>query len=192
MREFSGIVLAGGKSSRMGTDKTKLQWNHMSMLEWQVEKLRSAGAAEILLCGKTDKMIPNTRCVPDILPDRGPLGGVYSGLQAAKHPIAMVISADVPLLPISTIHKLLHAHHSDATLLEHDGNIEPLIGIYNSSLVPIIFSLIHEQSASVRSLLAHCCWTTVEYTGDPFLLWNCNTPSDYQKALQLANDDTMQ
>ena len=185
-QKCSGILLAGGASSRMGRDKTALQWNNVTLLEWQAEKLRRAGADEILLCGRSDCAIPDVRCVPDVLPRRGPLGGLYSGLMAASHPAAMVISADVPLLPAETLRELYLAHKSDITVLRHGEHIEPLIGIYDCNLAPLLLSLIREGSAPVRALLRQCTWESIPFDGDPQLLCNCNTPEKYEEALRYA------
>lgn len=82
---LSGIVLAGGASRRMGTSKAELLLNGKSLLEWQVEKFRSLGITDILLSGRDCPALPGTRVIPDELPDRGPLSGLYSCFRAAKH-----------------------------------------------------------------------------------------------------------
>ena len=64
---LSGIVLAGGRSSRMGTDKAGLSFRGMTLLEWQVSKLQRLGIEEIIISG--------SRGVRDVFPGRGPLGG---------------------------------------------------------------------------------------------------------------------
>jgi len=184
--KFSGIILGGGSSRRMGRDKTQLQLQGKTLLEWQVNKLRAAGASEILLCGVARCDIPKVRCVPDILPRRGPLGGIYTGLLSAEYPDALILSADVPLLPVETLHTLLDLHEADATLLRHGRQTEPLIGVYRCALAPMIQPLIREHSASVWALLDQCDWETVEYKEEEALLCNCNTPEDFEEAIRIA------
>lgn len=185
---FSGIILAGGRSSRMGTDKTMLKLQNKTLLEWQVEKLRSAGADEILLCGRSDIPLPNVRCIPDMLPNRGPLGGIYSGLLASRHPRVLVLSADVPLLPEETLIQLLTSHKHAISLLRHHEKLEPLIGVYDKNLADKILAIIEHNSAPVKALLDQCDWSTVEFYGDERLLCNCNTPEEYIAAVRIAED----
>ena len=187
--QFSAILLAGGKSSRMGTDKSALELNGKTLLERQAEKLFAAGAKEVLLCGKSTIDLSHVIPIRDVLPNRGPLGGIYSGLLAAKYSRAIVLSVDVPLLPSHVLRTLCEAHRSGMTLLRHQNHIEPLIGMYDKRLVNSIYPLIQANSAPVKALLHTCNWQAVDYIGDEAMLCNCNTPDDWKKIQQLATQN---
>ena len=79
---MSAAVLAGGKSSRMGRDKAALPFGGGTLLTYQARKLRALGVKELLLSGAAEA-VPGARLVPDLLPGRGPLGGLHACLSAA-------------------------------------------------------------------------------------------------------------
>ena len=183
---FSGIVLAGGASRRMGTGKAALPLEGKSLLAWQVEKLRALGIQDILLSGKDCPALPGTRVVPDELPDRGPLGGLYSCFRAAEHPRCLVLSVDTPLVPAAALDKLSRLHTKGMTCLRRAGKPEPLIAVYDTALEKSIHSLIKEGGAAVRALERPASCTYFDYLGPPEYLLNCNTPQQFAQARQLA------
>ena len=142
MPPLSGIVLAGGASRRMGSQKAGLLLEGKSFLTWQVEKFQMLGIRDIMLSGKDCPELPGTRVIPDELPERGPLGGLYSCFRAAENSQCMVLSVDTPLIPCSALAKLCGTHRSGITLLRYAGKAEPLIGIYDTSLERTIFPLL--------------------------------------------------
>ena len=108
-KEFCGIVLAGGRSRRMGTDKADITLGGRTFLEIQVRKLQLLGAADILISGK-QAFLPGTCCIPDMTPGIGPLGGLMSCFPSASQRYALVLGVDVPLISVSTLEGLLKAH----------------------------------------------------------------------------------
>lgn len=183
---FTGIVLAGGKSRRMGQSKAQMTLGGRSLLEHQADKLLRAGAAEVLLSGEGCSPLPNTRVVADVLPERGPLGGLHACLQAASYAYCLVLSVDVPLVPEETLRRLCAAHTGGITVLRHGAHVEPLIGVYDSALAPAIFPLIENGGAPMRSLEKVLPWHYLDYQGDEALLCNCNTPSEFERMERIA------
>lgn len=184
-RTFSGIILAGGLSRRMGCNKADLILGGKTLLEHQVEKLRALGINDIILSGADCLEIAGTRIVPDIYTQRGPLGGLHACLQATEYPQALVLSVDVPLVPLSALNHLCRAHTAGVTVLRHGEKQEPLIGVYDSILSDGIAELIAEKSASVRELAQIAPWTCWDYLGPEELLHNCNTPMDMDTARRI-------
>lgn len=138
------IILAGGKSLRMGTNKAHLNWHAMRFIDVLVEKGKQMGFGEILLAG-TRENIDGCRNVLDELPDRGPLGGIYSCLRATSKPNAFVVPVDSPGISTSTIAAIALTHlaeQSEITLLKHGSRLEPLIGMYDTAfhhkILPVI------------------------------------------------------
>lgn len=183
---FTGVVLAGGKSRRMGQSKAQMALLGKSLLERQVDKLHRAGASEILLSGESCRPLPNTRVVADVLPERGPLGGLHACLQTASYPYCLVLSVDVPLVPVETLRQLRAAHTGGITVLRHGAQAEPLIGVYDSALAPAVFSLIESSGVPVRSLQSILPWHYMDYRGDDTLLCNCNTPQEFEEMERIA------
>ena len=179
----SGIILAGGRSSRMGQDKARLPLMGESMLQRQIRKLQCLGIQDILISGT--EAPEGTRSVPDIYPGRGPLGGLHACLQAAENPCCLVLSVDVPLLPAATLERLCRSHKAGITVLSHDGCDEPLVGVYDKGLYAQIEPLIKEQGAPVRKLAQLASWNRCFYLGPEAYLYNCNTPEDYLKVQEI-------
>ena len=187
-RLVSGIILAGGQSSRMGRDKAELTLGGRTLLQIQTEKLRAAGIEDVLISGRREGP-EGTRCVPDRFPGRGPLAGLHACLEAANNPDCLVISVDVPLLPACVLEALLCAHQcgrNDATLLAVRGRTEPLIGVYRSGLSREIAAILEGERYAVRFLLDRIRCGEVPFQGEDAWLLNCNTPEDYETLCRLA------
>ena len=177
----SGVVLAGGFSKRMGTDKAELKLGNLTLLEIQVGKLREIGIEDIMVSGYS-RPVEGTRLIGDIYPHRGPMSGIHACLKAAKNPACLVVSVDVPLFPKEWLEKLIQEHSGPSTVLSHGGEIEPLLAVYDADLARQAEELILSGERSVRKLLNDAELKKLEYTGDPDLLLNCNTPEDFRKA----------
>ena len=173
----SGILLAGGRSSRMGTDKAELMLGGRSLMEWQVQKLQSLGIRDILVSG--NYAVPHTKSVTDELPGRGPLGGIYSCLRAAQNDRCLVLSVDTPLVPASALYHLCRAHKRGITVLRHGNFQEPLLGVYDRNTADAAYDLLTKGGASVRALQACVDWSGFDYKGPEAFLLNCNTPQEF-------------
>ena len=180
IKNFCGIILAGGKSRRMGADKAELTLDGRTFLEIQVRKLQLLGAADIIISGKASDL-PGTRSAMDIYAGCGPLGGLYSCFVSASQMYALVLSVDVPLISLSTLGKLLETHfrdNFDATILTRDGRIEPLIAVYNTDTAGLLAELIENKKLAVRAYIDRLHHQLYSYNGSPDELLNCNYPED--------------
>ncbi len=101
--ECLGVVLAGGQSSRMGSDKGRLRWRGQSLLSDAVQRLKLAGCARVLVSGD----YPEFAHVPDLAPERGPLGGLASVAGHASESRWIVIAIDQPLVDAGMLRRLL-------------------------------------------------------------------------------------
>ena len=179
-KNFCGIILAGGKSSRMGVDKAELTLDGKTFLEIQVRKLQLLGAADIMISGK-ESDLPGTRSVRDLYPGCGPLGGLYSCFVSTSQKCALVLSVDVPLISSSTLEELLGTHFRggyDATILARDGRIEPLIAVYNTDTAGLLAELIKNKKLAVRAFIDRLHYQLYSHNGSPDELFNCNFPED--------------
>lgn len=184
INSVSGVVLAGGFSSRMGRDKAGLELNGKKLIEIQVEKLRELGIGDIMLSGYNGEL-PGTRTVPDIYPHLGPLSGIHACLDAAKGTACLFISVDVPLIPAETLEALIAAHTGGVTVLTHSGKTEPLMAVYDKNLCVRAEETLRTGRTAMMRFLESCNVTTLEFTGDPGQLSNCNTPEEFNMLKQL-------
>lgn len=106
-RDAAGFVLAGGRSSRMGSDKALVQLAGLPLVAHALEILRSAGVPGAI-AGSTSTMEEYAPVIQDIEPGRGPLGGVCAALRSTSARHAIFLSVDSPFIPASLIRYLLH------------------------------------------------------------------------------------
>lgn len=186
MQDVTFVLLAGGHSRRMGRDKAQLRWQGRTFLHHQAEKAQALGAGQILVSGYRGEDCP-WPVVPDVYPERGPLGGMHACFQAAAHPLCLVLSVDVPLVPKELLHRLVQAQRTtggDAVLACCEGRWEPLIAVYRADLAGQIEQIIRPGPAPVRQLVQSCDARFLplgpEYRP---LLQNCNDPAAYAALL---------
>lgn len=106
-----GLVLAGGRSSRMGQDKARLSWQGQPLYRHMIALLNKAGVDHVLLSGSgfaselpASNSGPTVTCLDDLIGGRGPLGGIHSAFaQLNDNDRLLVVPVDMPLLPIEAI-----------------------------------------------------------------------------------------
>lgn len=179
---FSAVILAGGKSSRMGSCKAELPWGGKTLVEHQADRIMALGITDIMVSGYS-RPVTGTRYVPDLYPEKGPLGGIHACLCAAKSAACFVISVDAPLFSPDGMKMLIEAHFaggSSITVAEHCGTLEPLIGVYDSNLSDATEEILQGTNTSVKRLLDQTGFAVCEFS-DENSVRNCNTPDEYNK-----------
>lgn len=175
--EISGILLAGGKSARMGEEKAALALGGETFLDCQIRKFRALGIGDIAISGYGDGM------VPDDEPGCGPMGGLKSCLRRIGHDSALVLPIDVPLVTTQLLAALLREHEkkkAPVTIVSHQGKLEPLIGVYDRSLLPEMERLLKERRYSLRALFDCCPCDVLPWEKESRQFFNCNTPEEYR------------
>ena len=190
---YSLLVLAGGKSSRMGRDKAKLLLGEKSFLECILDKAEMLGIGETYLSGHGWEG-KDVRTVPDRYRERGPLGGMHACFSVMDTPYALVLPVDIPQISMSVLQILLDAHgrllnknHQEYVrplLLSHGERTEPLIGIYPAMLGRKIGAIIEKKPAPVFRLLDETGYDICRVSAREWELGNINTPKDYEMLLE--------
>lgn len=96
--DLTAFVLAGGKSTRMGSDKALLEFDGRTLLSRAMEVARIV-AEEVIILGSREKYGDLGPVVEDIYPERGPLGGIHAALSATRTELNLVVAVDVPFVP---------------------------------------------------------------------------------------------
>lgn len=151
------FVLAGGKSTRMGTDKGLVLHLGKPFVVRIIEAIQSHSDSITIISNTSNYNYLGYPILEDLIKNKGPLAGIYSGLKHSSSQHNLFVSCDMPLLNNAVInHLILHADYSsDASVLIHNNNIEPLCGIYNKKITETLKSLIEEDKLSVISALQH-------------------------------------
>lgn len=176
MMPVSMIILAGGHSRRMGVDKAALTYQGKTFLEIQTAKAEALGISEILISGYTG--------LPDRIPGKGPLGGLETCLRASKHPWALVLPVDAPLVSVEELRKLLsfaQASGKKAVFLQCGGDEHPLIGVYHVSLADAMEAEYTQGRGSVFAFLRRVDYGIYHSSAPKKLFVNINDPESYQE-----------
>ena len=151
------FVLAGGKSTRMGTDKGLVLHLGKPFVVRIIEAIQSHSDSITIISNTSNYNYLGYPILEDLIKNKGPLAGIYTGLKHSSSQKNLFVSCDIPLLNNAVINYLIsHADYSsDASVLIHNNNIEPLCGIYNKKITETLKSLIEEDKLSVISALQH-------------------------------------
>ena len=183
MTQFSAIILAGGKSSRMGKKKGLLTYQGRRFIDIIIDKLLEVGINEILLSGYE---YDDAHCiyVEDVYPNKGPLAGIHAGLQKTSNEHVFVIPEDAPLVPVDYIRQLMDKHlenDSPVTVASCGGRLQQLIGVYDKGLAKACEDILQEEKSTVMKLIDRVGCTDVPFHGDEMLIKGYNTPEEFTK-----------
>ena len=194
MSNAGGIVLCGGKSTRMGTSKALLPFGSETMLQ-RVVRILGTVVSPIVVVAATGQELPalpaNVIVTHDERESRGPVEGLRAGLKGLPESIdaAYVTSCDVPLLVPGFVSELIAlAKGFDIAVMEIDGFPHPLSAIYRRTILPHVEDLLAHDRLRPVFLYERVNTRRVlpaEITADPGLqtLRNLNTREDYERAL---------
>lgn len=184
--QYSLLLLAGGKSARMGTNKAELLYEGKSFLEHMLDKARSLGIEKWYISGY-DARREDVKTVWDVYPDRGPLSGLHASLSAMETPYCLVIPVDAPKLPVEVLESLLRRHEErgreKVLIWEHGVRQEPLIAVYPTAMAPLIGQMIREHSAPVFRAIDTWGFESFRMELEQEQILNVNTPELYKKLL---------
>ncbi len=145
-----GIVLAGGRSTRMGRDKAMLPWNGRPLIEHQLAVLRIAGVDEARVSG----YCPDYDGIADALPRAGPVGGLAGVAAELEEDVwLLVIPVDMPLLSGALLRRLRTSNRT-ASCLRYTGHVLPMRLRLDADCRRHLDTLMHETEPRRRSLRA--------------------------------------
>jgi molybdopterin-guanine dinucleotide biosynthesis protein A len=202
MSGSAGIVLAGGRSSRMGTAKAALEWHGSTLLRRTVGILARVTDGPVLVVRAPGQELPalpaQTEVVEDPREGLGPVQGLAAGLAAldGRAEAAFVSSTDMPFLHPAFVRRVLRAVQGgvDLGLPVARGYPQPLAAAYSVALAPVAAKLVAEERLRPAFLFEQCVVDRLDedaLRADPVLaaldpsldsVINVNEPADYQRA----------
>ncbi len=184
--KFSAVVLAGGASRRMGSDKAWLKVGEHSLLITQVERAVALGAKEVFISGRADKCYEII--AKPVLLDRkmncGPLAGIEHALDVAAENLVLVLAVDMPWLKETFLRWLMNQCEPEIGVVPIiRGELEPLAAVYPKRARLLAVEMLDAQRLSARRFAAACSEVgLVRRVAVPELWWPCfanwNTPED--------------
>jgi molybdopterin-guanine dinucleotide biosynthesis protein A len=183
---MTGLVLAGGGSRRMGRDKAGIEFEGETLASRAARTLAEVCREVLVASGDGTHLAGlGLRQVADAVPERGPLGGIVAGLEAAGHPVVAVVAVDMPYASPALLRMLAAmAAGQDAVVPVTDRGPQPLHAVYATGAATAFRAAIDAGRLSVRGALASVRtrfvtpeeWTVADPSGR--FAENLNTPED--------------
>ena len=187
IRELTGLVLAGGRSSRFGRDKSRLQLDGVPLARRVADALAPCCAEVLLSIGRVVAAAGDGwTAVADNFPDAGPLAGIEAGLARAGTAHLLAAPCDMPLLTTAALRELLaRARPGEITLAGDGANRFPTLGIYPRAVQPALAEFLRGGGRKAWDFLdvSPVPWTVVHLPERAGELRNLNTPADWAAIL---------
>ena len=136
--KITGIILAGGKSSRMGDDKGLMLLNGKPMVQYVIQALQKVVSTIIIISNNEEYEKFGFKVYNDLIKEKGPVGGIYTGLHYSDTEINICVSCDTPLINSSFLSwLLLNSKNNLVTISSYKGKTNQLIGVYKKSGIEI-------------------------------------------------------
>ena len=197
MLTISGIMLAGGQSSRLGMDKSFVNVNGQSLIEQIAAKLTRLSDDVIIVTNSPEKYDHlEARVVGDIYPGKGALGGIYSGLRAVANAQSLVVACDMPFLDLNLLrYMILLACGHDVVIPRIGEFLEPLHALYSKSCLEPIDRLLARGGLKIVGFFSEVRVRYVEeeevdiFDPQHLSFFNVNTLNDLEEMKKMARRD---
>lgn len=181
-QHISIYILCGGTNKRMGTEKGLILFNGKTFIEWIIEAVKPFSDSISLITNNKDYEPLGYPMIPDIYPDKGPVGGIYTALVNSTNDLNIVLSSDIPNINSKVLKKyLLERIHElkDVMFLADVKKAYPLIGVYSKHLTPQFEKALQNDQLKLMELLKEFDVKTIQVdTEDYNALKNINTKQE--------------
>ncbi len=192
--EVTGVLLAGGKSRRMGEDKRYLLVGEQTLLERSLAVLQAVFRKVVVVIAQDSAQLENVTCpvARDLIPDCGSLGGLYTGLKQASTEQVFVVACDMPFLSAPVIsHFVALRTQADIVMAKLSNGLHPMHAVYGRPCLPFLEQMIATRNLKIQDLASHSA-LRVRFVTDKDLaaldptasrsFHNVNTPADLEVA----------
>jgi molybdopterin-guanine dinucleotide biosynthesis protein A len=184
-KDITGIVLAGGKSSRMGTDKSLIMLHNKPLIQYAIDIIKHL-CQNIVISANTNKYeFTGCEVWPDEFPVQAPIIGIYSCLKRSPTNLNIVLSCDMPMITTSLFSYLLvYAKDYDIVVPVHENYLEPLCGIYQRSALPIMEKFIRSKNFALHEFIENTNHLSLKIPDNKFpasIFMNVNTLDDFNR-----------
>lgn len=188
--QLTGIILSGGKSSRMGKEKGLVDFQGKPLISYAINAIKPL--VNSIIIGANNELNEYQKLGYKIVEDEvrhiGPLGGILSALRQSDTMYNIILSCDMPFINKEALQFMNQQRNDyDIVVAAHNGNkIEPLCGIYSKNTLPIIENAIENGNYKLRDIFGKVSFATVNINASlPFysdkLFYNINKPEDIRR-----------
>lgn len=189
---ITGFVIAGGKSSRMGTEKALLTVAGKTLIDHAIAQARTI-SEDILIAGPKEIFSAYGRLVADVYKDCGPLGGIHGALTRTQTDLNLMLAVDTPFITRDFLVYLADAARNDpqamVTVPRTKDGLQPLCAIYRKSFLPPAEQALKEGRLKLDALFHPAATHVIDLTAEalkqrgfsPAMFDNLNTRGDYER-----------
>lgn len=183
----TGIILAGGKSTRMGVDKGFMKFKHKPFIQYSIDALQNL-VDEIIIISNDEKYdIFNLKRVPDLMKNSGPLAGIHTGLSHSKTENNIILTCDIPQINQTILEKLIQPENEafDVTQLRSGERNMPLIALYNKNCNSYFLNALNNGDLQMSQVLKGLKVKTITVSKkEEKYLKNINTLKEFTDELE--------
>ena len=184
-KDTTGVILAGGRSRRMGKDKTMLEIGGITLFDRALRMMRELFSDVLIAGDRKDLVRPGVCCYPDLFPGSA-LGGLYTGLMKSRHDMIFVCSCDMPS-PNGNIARLVVSQDRayDVVVPRTPAGLEPLFARYHKRCLPAMKDMLDRREFRIDDFYPRVRMRYLDAAELPadwqnsFL--NINTPEEYNR-----------
>ncbi len=181
-QQVTGIILAGGSSSRMGFDKGLADFCGKPIVQYSIDTLQQLCSRIIISSNSPSYQQLGFPVHNDILPGAGPMGGIYSSLLHSETDHNLVLSCDTPFVTPALMQRLLDTSEGYQVVLpaSKPGFAEPLIGYYHKNNTTAMLRFIECGNVKLIDYIETTFYRFIPMYSDPDQFININTPEDFR------------
>ncbi len=188
--DITGVILAGGKSSRMGTDKGFLKFHGIPFVKYSIEAVAPLVSETVIVSNNVDYDVFKLKRFEDIIKDAGPLAGIYTALNQTNTDFILVLSCDIPLIKTEILEELVRAETSDFDVIQlvSKGRSMPLIALYHKRCEHRFYQLLQNGERKISAALKNCKVKDLLLRSDQeIFISNINTPEELKVLEHVVN-----
>jgi molybdopterin-guanine dinucleotide biosynthesis protein A len=198
MRHVTGVILAGGKSRRMGRDKAFLPFGQGMLIERVIEVIRQV-TDEVILITNTPELYERfgLPMFADVIPDAGSLGGIYTGLVSSHTPHILCLACDMPFVKPAFLGFLCDTAATgaaDVVIPQNAEDFQPLCAVYSQACREPMRQKIEAGRLKITGFFEQVRVRVIagdllaRYDPHDVMFFNANTPEEYEQARQMAGE----
>ena len=191
---FDAIILAGGKSRRMGRDKAGIELAGKTLLGHAVDNAQGWGASRILIAGPPRSWLDGEYVGDPPGFEPSSLLGFYAGMLASKSKWKLVVGCDMPFVGREIVKMLWHAKNQGGAVATWHNRLQPLPGLYPQHATEVIAKLLAQNRYHLAAVLDNLGPAVVsrdsvaEIDSRGLNFFNINSPDDYELAKKIASE----